>query len=388
MKTPRFAISLFLMLAPLAARAATLEQAAGAAGYFEQRAAVARALASMDAGQVEAAIDELGRISPSAFAEFVRPLLWMRLGELTGLGAIDKTDATASDEKAAARRGWARADAEAAWDWTMHREYPPPVYGSVRPRIPPDPHAQRNQELARLAGVLLEEGEGDFVLSRLLETTDPALRRSLMEADGRLGRRALLGQYERDRLISLAEDPPAGFTRQELLEFVARAWAQREPREAIAWVRSIDDLERSAILRQILRTWRTFTNDMEAVAIFLLGQPPGRDLDATLHEASRDRGLALSLGAGLVERIIDPAERDPGYKQLAERIMTAQPHMAATWAALIEDSEMRLPILGDALSRWKNEDFEAAREFLQTHPRLSETDRARLSPALQSGPRR
>lgn len=125
------------------------------------------------------------------------------------------------------------------------------------------------------------------------------------------------------------------YEQAEALRPLAQEWARQNPEAASAWVTTLEDpASQSQAAQGLVTAW--MTQDAQAASVWVAGLPAGR---------TRDVAVAAMVQA-------QAARQDPGS--------------AARWAATIQDEVLRQQVLPQLVQRWQVHDPAAAQAWLAT----------------------
>ena len=180
---------------------------------------------------------------------------------------------------------------------------------------------------------------------------------------------------------NILETTPRADVRMLLKAALADAWARRAPAEAAAWIASWSpESDRARVLGDAMVTWAA--SDAEAAVAFAAALPPGdvrQTAVASVMLQWRTRDLA-GASEWLAGREAHP-DFDAAVAALATdpTLVGIDPTAAMGWAGGIATEDVRLTAMADIARAWALRDATAAQVYLQTTPRLTNAQRARVS---------
>jgi len=184
--------------------------------------------------------------------------------------------------------------------------------------------------------------------------------------------------------VQFANKAPADF-REDWTAAAARAWAQREPREALAALDAIvDEPLRDPIFRAVVQGWPAA--QPADLANYALSLPTGEQrayaLDQVMFKWSRQDPAGLANWLANIPRGVN---YDAGafFIVTEAKPTNLSPATAMSWAESIGDHDMRLSSFEQVLAQWGQADPMAARNYVQQAHGLDVAERAQL---LQSIP--
>lgn len=219
---------------------------------------------------------------------------------------------------------WAEIDPEAAFEFALaakQKSFRNTAIGSILAGIAKNDPALAMEKLAAIEdGAIRERAKYQLISSIGVSRPDDWI--AMMQSDPSLSSRYSVGSFASEWAI---DDPAAAArrimklpaeSRADALGTVAKVWAGKDPREAMAWAQSLDDpAQRNLAMSQVVGGMAA--NDPKAALASLASMAPEarRQALGSMFETLSDLDFTTALKMG--KTLTNPGDRNAALAQLA-----------------------------------------------------------------------
>lgn len=207
------------------------------------------------------------------------------------------------------------------------------------------------------------------------------------------------------QLVAAQADLPG---RDAIAATIAGWWARTTPDKALGWAQGLPEKLAGPSVKETMATWaaKDFPAAREAMAglsaplrdvalpalvtrwenkqwsgaaAFLEKEPGGRGREEAMGQLIQKwAGDDQQAASAWLARQTPGPERDTGATALAAEVRESDPEAAAIWGMTLGDAGKRQQSLKSTLESWYKKSLPEARQWLETTPGLTESDRAAL----------
>jgi len=180
---------------------------------------------------------------------------------------------------------------------------------------------------------------------------------------------AIMGSYARQNVHAAAAAAvhlPAGRARNDAIEILSEVWAQKDPKGALQWARSLppDGFPIDRAIRKVYFVW--VHADPQTASSVILEYPRGDYKNALLTNVAEEWAMVDPQAClKWAESLPDGSEREIAVASAIESWADNHPAEAASSAVVLAPQSLRERAVTAALARWAGQDPQKALSWIQ-----------------------